>query len=211
MYKIVFYITLFSGLFPLLFLFIRKKAFDKEHPAIPLLWLTAIGSLYEFIGSVLLKINTMYWFQLYPFLSFLTLYYFFFKLLKNNYKNLFRVLFILFIAVYLVSFYFFCEESRFITTALNRIPITVFVFTFSGLWFKNLFQKMEEPNLIQSDIFYFITGLIIYYSGTLFLFVASNFIYNSNLYFFDFWIVNIIASFILRILLTTGVWKMKRS
>ncbi len=210
MYKVAFYITLFAGFLPLLFLFVKKEAFNKKHPAIPFLWLTAIGTLYEFLGSVLLKINTIYWFQLYPFLSFIALYYFFFKLLKHNHKNLFRVLFILFIAVYLVSFYFFSEENRFITTALNRIPITFFVFTFSGLWFKNLFQKMEEPNLIQSDIFYFITGLIIYYSGTLFLFVASNFIYNSNLYFFDFWIVNIIASFILRILLTIGVWKMKR-
>ncbi len=210
MYKIVFYITLFSGLLPLLFLFLRKKAFDKEHPAVPLLWLTAIGSLYEFIGSVLLKINTIYWFQLYPFLNFITFYYFFFKLLKPNYKILFRILFILFLAVYLVSFYFFSEENKFITTALNRIPITIFVFTFTALWFKNLFEKMEEQNLWQNDNFYFITGLIIYYSSTLFLFIASNFIYNSNLYFFDFWIVNIIASLILRILLCIGVWKMKQ-
>lgn len=210
MYKIVFYITLFSGLLPLLFLFLRKKAFDKEHPAVPLLWLTAIGSLYEFIGSVLLKINTMYWFQLYPFLSFLTLYYFFFKLLKHNYKSLIRALFFLFIAVYLVSLYFFSDENKLLTTGLNRIPITIFVFTFTALWFKNLFEKMEEQNLWQNNNFYFITGLIIYYSSTLFLFIASNFIYNSNLYFFDFWIVNIIASLILRILLCIGVWKMKQ-
>lgn len=194
----------------MLFLFLRKKAFDKEHPAVPLLWLTAIGSLYEFIGSVLLKINTMYWFQLYPFLSFLTLYYFFFKLLKHNYKSLIRALFFLFIAVYLVSLYFFSDENKLLTTGLNRIPITIFVFTFTALWFKNLFEKMEEQNLWQNNNFYFITGLIIYYSSTLFLFIASNFIYNSNLYFFDFWIVNIIASLILRILLCIGVWKMKQ-
>lgn len=211
MYKIVFYITLFSGLLPLLFLFLRKKAFDKEHPAVPLLWLTAIGSLYEFIGSVLLKINTMYWFQLYPFLSFLTLYYFFFKLLKHNYKSLIRALFFLFIAVYLVSLYFFSDENKLLTTGLNRIPIFIFVFTFTGLWFKNLFQKMEEQNLLQNDNFYFITALIIYNASTLFLFIASNLIYNSNLYFLDFWIVNIIASLILRILLCIGVWKMKQN
>ena len=210
MYKIVFYITLFSGLLPLLFLFLRKKAFDKEHPAVPLLWLTAIGSLYELIGSVLLKINTMYWFQLYPFLSFLTLYYLFFKLLKYNYKNLFRVFFYLFIAVYLVSLYFFSDENKLLTTGLNRIPIFIFVFTFTGLWFKNLFQKMEEQYLLQNDNFYFITALIIYNASTLFLFIASNLIYNSNLYFLDFWIVNIIASLILRILLCIGVWKMKQ-
>lgn len=194
----------------MLFLFIRKKAFDKEHPAVPLLWLTAIGSLYEFIGSVLLKINTMYWFQLYPFLSFLTLYYFFFKLLKHNYKSLFRALFFLFIAVYLVSLYFFSDENKLLTTGLNRIPIFIFVFTFTGLWFKNLFQKMEEQYLLQNDNFYFITALIIYNASTLFLFIASNLIYNSNLYFLDFWIVNIIASLILRILLCIGVWKMKQ-
>ncbi|HEX8576205.1 MAG TPA: hypothetical protein VF677_07925, partial [Flavobacterium sp.] len=73
------------------------------------------------------------------------------------------------------------------------------------------FEKMDVHNLWQSDTFYFIAGLIIYYASTIFLFLSSIFIYNSNLYFYDFWLVNIIATLILRVLLSIGVWKMKRS
>lgn len=176
----------------------------------PFLWLTAIASFYEFFGSVVLKINTSYWFQLYPFLSFLSLYYFFFQLLKPDYKYLFRILFILFIGVYGMSFYFWSENDRLVSSAINRSSITIFVFTFASLWFKNLFEKMDVPNLWQNDIFYFIVGLTIYYSSTIFLFLSSIFILNSNLYFYDFWLVNVIATLVLRILLCFGVWKMKQ-
>lgn len=210
MYITLFYIALFIGVLPLFLLFLKKRAFDKNHPIVPFLWLTAVATFYEFIGSVLLQINTSYWFQLYPFLSFLGLYYFFFQLLKPNYKHLFRIIFILFIVVYGISFFFWNNDNRFISSAINRSSITIFVFTFASLWFKNLFEKMDVPNLWQKDIFYFIVGLTIYYSSTIFLFLASIFIYNSNLYFFDFWLVNVIATLVLRILLSIGVWKMKR-
>jgi hypothetical protein len=210
LYIVVFYIALFIGVLPLFFLFVKKRAFDKSHPVVPFLWLTAIASFYEFFGSVLLKINTSYWFQLYPFLSFLLLYYFFFNLLKPDYKYLFRVFFILFIIVYGISFYFWSDNDRFVSSAINRSSITIFVFTFASLWFKNVFEKMDIPNLWQNDMFYFIVGLTFYYSSTIFLFLSSIFILNSNLYFYDFWLVNVIATLVLRILLCLGVWKMKQ-
>lgn len=210
MYIVVFYIALFIGALPLFLLVIKKRVFDKNHPVIPFLWLTAIASFYELFGSVLLKINTSYWFQLYPFLSFLALYHFFFYLLKPDYKNLFRMFFILFIVFYGISLYFWSDNDRFISSAINRSFITIFVFTFALIWFKNVFEKMDIPNLWQNDIFYFIVGLTIYYSSTIFLFLSSIFIYNSNLYFYDFWLVNVIATLVLRILLCLGVWKMKQ-
>lgn len=210
MYIVVFYIALFIGVLPLFLLFVKKRAFDKNHPVVPFLWLTAIASFYEFFCSVLLKINTSYWFQIYPFLSFLSLYYFFFHLLKPDYKHFFRIFFILFIVVYGISFYFWSDNDRFISSAINRSSITIFVFTFASLWFRNLFEKMDVPNLWQKDILYFIVGLTIYYSSTIFLFLSSIFILNSNLYFYDFWLVNVIATLVLRILLCLGVWKMKQ-
>lgn len=176
----------------------------------PFLWLTAVATFYEFFGSVLLKINTSYWFQLYPLLSFLALYYFFVRLLQPNFKILSRFFLLLFALVYALSFYYYSQNNRFISSAINRSSITIFVFVFSWLWFRNLFEKMDIPNLWKKDALYFIVGLTIYYSSTFFLFLSSIFILNSNLYFYDFWLVNVIATLVLRILLCLGVWKMKQ-
>ncbi len=68
---------------------------------------------------------------------------------------------------------------------------------------------MEIPDLMDSSVFYFITGFFMYYSTTLALFLMSSFIFTSELYFYDYWLVNVIATLILRICLIVGVWKMK--
>jgi hypothetical protein len=169
-----------------------------------------LATLYEFIGTVLFKINTTYWSQLYSFLAFLTLYYFFFKLSRPNYKNAYHIFFILFIIIFCISFFFWTDENTFITRAINRIPLTLFVLTFSFLWFKELFKKMEIQNPWQNANFYFVSGFSIYYSSTFFLFLLGNLIFNSNIYFYDYWLINVMATLILRTFLIIGVWKMKQ-
>ncbi|MDP2160377.1 hypothetical protein [Flavobacterium sp.] len=219
MYTVVFYIALFIGLIPLLLLFLKGNAFNWSHLVVPFIWLTAIASAYEFVGTHLLKINTAYWFQLYPLLSFLSLHYFFSRLLKPLYKIAFKISLVLFVIVYGISFFYWSENNKLISSAINRSFITLFVLTFSSVWLKNLFyklknldpfEKIEIPNLWQSEVFYFVAGMAIYYSTTFFLFLSSNFIFDSNMYFYDYWFVNVIATLIFRIFLIIGVWKMKQ-
>ena len=206
------------GVIPLSILFVKKSAFDKNHPIVPFIWLTALASAYEAIFSFLLKINTSYWFQIYALLSFLTLYYFFLKLLNPHYKKILKWSLIIFLIVYVNSFFFWSDIDKFISTAINRVYITAFILFFSVIWFRSLFDKLQNysvfekidvTNLWQSEMFYFISGIFIYYSTTLFLFLSSNFIFSSNLYFYDYWLVNVLATLILRTLLIISVWKMK--
>jgi len=71
---------------------------------------------------------------------------------------------------------------------------------------------MHIPNLWRNSDFYFIAGLTIYYASTFLLFLLSDFIINSKqLYFYDYWLVNVLATLILRIFLMIGVWKMNRN
>jgi len=77
LHKAFLYITLFIGIIPLLILFVKRKAFAFNTPIVPFIWLTALATLYEFIGTGLFQINTAYWFQLYSLLELITLYYFF--------------------------------------------------------------------------------------------------------------------------------------
>ncbi len=204
----LFFIALFIGIIPLLILLLKKRAFDFKKPIISFIWLTAFATLYEFFGSVILKINTSYWWQLYSLLEFITLYYFFFKLFQPKYKTTFWVFLVLLVTKYGFSYIFWNEI--FISTAINKIPLTIFVLTFSFLWFKELFKKMEIQNPWQNANFYFVSGFSVYYSSTFFLFLLGNSIFNSNIYFYDYWLINIMATLILRTFLIIGVWKMKQ-
>lgn len=210
MYQIIFYLALFIGIVPLLVIFYKKRAFDKTHPIVPFIWLTAIATLYEFIGTRILKFNATYWSQLYSLLEFSTLYYFFFRLFLPKYKTTFWLFLILLVATYSFSFFLWTDKSTFIPKAINKTPLTFFVLTFSFLWFKDLFKKMEIQNPWQNADFYFVSGFSVYYSSTFFLFLLGNFIFNSNVYFYDYWLINIMATLILRTSLIIGVWKMEQ-
>lgn len=219
MYQIIFYIALFIGFFPLLVAFLmKKKEVYLKHPIIPLVILVALGTLYEFVGTKLLKINTLYWFQLYPLIEFCALYYFFLNILPEC-KKVLKMFLPFAVILYIVSFIYLNNESRLISLAINRSFLSIFVLFFSLIWLKNLsdklnnispFENVEIPNLWQSDTFYFVSGLAIYYATTFFLFLSSSLIFDSNLYFYDFWLVNVLATLIFRIFLIIGVWKMKQ-
>ncbi len=210
MYQVFFYIALFIGIIPLLILFIKKRAFDFKEPVTPFIWLTAFATLYEFIGTGLLEIKTSYWFQLYSFLEIVTLFYFFFKLFKAKYKTAFGIFLVLLVTTYSFSFFFWNENSGLISNAKNKASITFFVLTFSFLWFKELFKKMDIQNPWQNDNFYFVSAFSVYYSSTFFLFLLGGFISNSNVHLYDYWLINVMATLILRTFLIIGVWKMKQ-
>jgi len=206
---IFFNIALYIGIIPLLILLLKKRIFDFKEPIAPFIWVTAFATFYEFFGSVIFKVNAAYWYQVYSSLEIITLFYFFFKLYALKYKNLLWILIISFIVIYGLSFFFWTDESVFIPNAINKTALTFFVLTFSFLWFRKLFKKMEIPNPLENSNFYFVSGLSIYYSSTFFLFLFAEFIFNSNVYFQDYWLINILATFILRTFLILGVWKMK--
>ncbi|MFA5557261.1 MAG: hypothetical protein WCY06_07540 [Flavobacteriaceae bacterium] len=194
---------------PLAVLFYKKRAFDKQHSAVPLIWLTALASLYEYIGTALLKININYWFQIYSFLELTAVYYFFYRLLGASYTK-YRIAFlILLLSTYVVSFMYWGSSDKFISLAINNSAITVFVVVSVFLWFRHISQKGEVMNLWKYDNFYYVFGIFIYFSVTFCLFLLSKLIFESSGYAYDYWLANILATLGLRILLIIGVWKMK--
>lgn len=209
MYYIFLYIALFAGILPLLVLFSKKRAIAFKESITPFIWLTFIATLYELVGSIILKINIDYWYQVYSLLEFLTVFYFYFKLFQPRFKTIFYFFIFFWTVIYGISFYCWVEYSSFIALAINTIPLTFFVLFFSLRWVRDLFKSDEIQNLWQNPTFYFVAAFYIYYLVTMPLFLMSSFIFDSNLYFYDFAIVNIMATLILRILLTIGVWKMK--
>lgn len=205
----IFYITLFIGVIPFLVLVYKKKASFFKRPAVPFIWLTAFASCYEYIGTILLKIDTTYWFSIYDFLEFICLYFFFYKILPQKYRSALYIFLGFFGLMYILSL--FNLHELFKSVAINAIPTFLLVATCSTLWFKNLFEKTPLDNVWQYSGFYFIFGFIIYYSSTFLLFLLSDFIFNSNLYFYDYWFINILAGLMLRFFLIIGAWNMNRN
>ncbi|MFA7445555.1 MAG: hypothetical protein WCY89_06370 [Flavobacteriaceae bacterium] len=210
MYQIIFYTTLFIGIAPLVVLFTKKRAFDKTHPIVPFIWLTAIATLYEFTGTGLLKINTNYWFQFYSLFEFLTLFYFFYRLSEYIYTLIYRTLMLLFVASYLISLFVWSDTDKLISMTINKIFMSCFIFIAVYLWFKSLFKNVEILNLWKHDNFYFVSAFFIYYFATFLLFLFGNVVFDISIYVTDYWLVNVIATLILRILLITGIWNMKK-
>ena len=75
-------------------------------------------------------------------------------------------------------------------------------------WVRDLFKNEEVQNLWQNPTFYFMSAFYIYYLVTMPLFLMGSIIFTTNLYFYDYAIINVIATLILRTLLIIGVWKM---
>lgn len=209
--KVLFFLTLFSGIIPFAIFLSKKKILDFKEPIMPFIWLTALASLYEFFGTTLLRFNTSYWFQIYSLLEYITLYYFFFRLFRPSYKILFKIFLATGLLVYLISFFFWTSESALVSLGINIGPITLFVLTFSFLWFKDLFLRIDKKDPLKNPVFYFITGLSVYFSSVFFLFLLSHFIFTQGLGLNAYWQINIAALLLLRISLIIGVWKMYRN
>lgn len=196
-----------------------RKNLDMAAPAMPFVWLTTIASLYEFIVSYVFEYNASIWFQLYSFTVFIALLYFFQRAIEFKTYHLSIGIMIGFIITYTASFFFWNKNDFLISTAINNTYLTIVVIILSIIWLKNKFEKLESYNsfsksdafnLWDNEEFYLIVGLFVYYCTTIFLYLSSNIIFNSELYFFDYWLVNIIATLFLRLSLTLSTWKMRK-
>lgn len=202
-------ITLYSGIIPLIILLLKKIAFNFKEPIVPFIWVTAIASVYEILNLGFFEINLSYWFQIYPFLEILGLYFFFFNLFKGKYKLIINMLFIVLLILYCFSFTLWeNNETSLQSHSVNKSSITLCVIIGCFIWFRNLVKNMEVENLWKSPDFYFISAILIYYSSTVLLFSLGSFIY-TGVELYEYWWINILATLILRLLLTIGTWKIK--
>lgn len=200
--------TVLYGILPLALYYLTKvNRFDLKE-IFPFLIVVFIASIYEFVGTYLLKIYYEKWYLTYKILAFLSINYFFYKLLKHRFKLVFLTFSICFILLLVFTITILNNVSHLEKSAYFNTLQTFIIITFSILWFVQKFDEMEEENLLQNPNFYFVSGLIICYCGTLFLFLMSNHIYTTNKSVFPYyWLLNLILNFVLRTLLIVGVWK----
>jgi hypothetical protein len=209
MREILLYITFFSGVLPILFYIFsiyQNGTNQTLKPAVPFLCLTVIGSLYEPIVTIVLERDSMQWFRIYNIAEFVCLYYFFWKLLYKKYRAVRSGFVLLF-----MTGSFLAVGANMGQLQLESIYapfIFIFVLTFSTLWFRDTSHTEQENVKFEISTVLFICGFLLYYSGTLFFYLLSEVVLlkSKSMSYQDYWVVNIIATLILKIILTAGVW-----
>lgn len=195
------------GLVPfLLLLFIG--GLRKNKSIFPFILLAFLASFYEFVGTIIFKINVEHWFLIYGVLAFFCIHYFLYKSGRGDFMYFFIALAVLFVLFVVVLLYNRATFSFIEISAFFNVYQTSIVLLFSIVWFRRIFKEFGNENLLDSATFYFISGLLIYYCGSVVLFLLANDLYATDKNSFQYyWLVNIILTFVLRTLLIVGIWK----
>lgn len=202
-------LSIFLGFLPLSFYFIVRNKLNRDISLIlPYLVLAFFSSFYELIFTICLKINASVWFKIYTSLEFFVLIHYFYKLLQGRYKQLYYF----FSLLYLTCFGFIVFQGK-IGNFMDgdsylQVIESVFVITVVLLWMKYAFINLQEDSLLKFPHFYFISGLLFYFSGTLFLYLLGNLILQEGAEdFANFWLLNLFFNIFLKILILIGIWK----
>lgn len=200
--------TILYGVLPLMLYATTNVNKHLLKEILPFLIVVFIASVYEYVGSNLLNISYEKWYLIYKLIAFVGIHYFYYYLLKKKCKFILVLFIIFFIALSIILFTVFNDLHHLEKNAYFNTLQTFVIITCSILWFVQKFDEMEEENLFQNPNFYFVSGLVLYYCGTVFLFLMSNHIYTTNKSVFPYyWLLNLILNFVLRTLLIVGVWK----
>lgn len=196
------------GIIPSIFVLLKQNKIKGINSFYPMIFLISFGSIYEYVFTFKFQIDSIYWFRFYDLISFLFISYYFKSILeKGNYKYIY-ITNIIYIIFYFFLFIFWNTKSSLHTSSYLSALQTVFILIFSILWFIDSFKKLEHDSLLKKPHFYFVSGLVLYYSGTIFLFLMSSVIFEKEKAFIlEYWMLNIFFNFIFRVLLSVGIWK----
>lgn len=196
------------GLVPFpLYLILRKRLPIEINYFLPFILLTFIASVYEFVFTYLLRWDSSKWFLIYEVLHFFSVFYFFSRLLRNQYLYLKITMLVLFFILLAVLLNINVGSHLDINSYLG-IYLILFVFIFSIIWFQNLFKELKTESLTEIPSFYFISGLLLYECGSIVLFLSATAIYAADKTNFQYyWMLIIILNIVLRTLMIIGIWK----
>ena len=209
LYYLTIIVILFSIILLPFFQFSKRKSSVLNSNYLILLFL--IGGIYELIFTMLLGYNSQIWFKIYSYLEFLTLLLFFRKLIDIT-QSVFYFIIILYSIIYaFLAVMFFNKININLFELFIPIANCLLVFTGSTKWTIQQFEKLETSSLLHFPVFYILSGMILYYSGTFFIFgLETIFRYTKSPTLLYFWYINLLLLFIYRLSFYIAIWKAKK-
>lgn len=123
-------------------------------------------------------------------------------------KNINIVILLFFVFKILdISFFTSIQESDTLAMTLE----SVVMITFGILYFDQVLREMVIPNLEKHPVFWINSGILIYFSGSLFLFLFSDFIFSfsGQISYWSFWSIHSLLTIIKYTLFSIGLWLQK--
>lgn len=205
----IFNIAIFQSLLPLLyFWYIRKNIIQEVRPILPFITLCFIAGIYEFVFTAQLNINLIPWYFIYDILSFFTILYFFYNLLDKKNKGFYFISALLYFVLFYIAVKNHNSDNYLSQVSYLVLFTTFFIVVSSLVWFKKVSTQTIVIPLMQSPNFYFVFGFLSYYTGTIVLFLLSNYIHQEDISnFVNYWIINVFFNVLHKSLLIIGLRK----
>ena len=210
MFELIVYSLLSLSFGLLLYFYLNKQLLDNLN-IYYLVLLFGLGALSELSFSIILNFDSQYWFKIYSFLEFLTLLLFFRKLIGIT-QSVFYFIIILYSIIYaFLAVMFFNKININLFELFIPIANCLIVFTGSTKWTIQQFKKLETSSLLHFPVFYILSGMILYYSGTFFIFgLETIFRYTKSPVLLYFLYINLLLLFIYRLSFYIAIWKAKK-
>lgn len=210
MFELIVYFLLSLSFGLLLYFYLNKQLLYNLN-IYYLVLLFGLGALSELSFSIILNFDSQYWFKIYSYLEFLTLLLFFRKLIGIT-QSVFYFIIILYSIIYaFLAVMFFNKININLFELFIPIANCLLVFTGSTKWTIQQFEKLETSSLLHFPVFYILSGMILYYSGTFFIFgLETIFRYTKSTVLLYFWYINLLLLFIYRLSFYIAIWKAKK-
>jgi hypothetical protein len=186
--------------------FMRRKKLNSSFLRLSyfLIW----NLLIEFFAILFieLEINNLPLLHLYTLGEFLLFSYFYASLMGNSkrirkiaqYFIVFGVLFIVFNTLFLEGIYEF--------NTISKTFVQLTLITYAVLYFYHLITNASSSQPVSKSIRLVNSAIIIYYSGSLFIFMFSHFSIGKEELFILFWIFNAFLQLVFQLLLFFAIW-----
>ncbi|MBC7865708.1 MAG: hypothetical protein IAF38_22225 [Bacteroidia bacterium] len=131
---------------------------------------------------------------------------YYFKSEKKGVKIALIIVSILFLILAFVDSFFFELLSS--VDSISSATESLVLMLYSLFFFYSLLKKLEYKNLFDNPMFWFNSGVLIYFSGNFFLFIFSNYMLGfSDVYFDRMWHIHDILNVAMNILFGLALWK----
>ena len=214
-HRFISYVADFSVLIPVVFaLLVLKKStiahLEKANKLI--LGFVLLTLLRNVLTTILAQIGVfnIYIYNWYNLISFVLVAILYYLTFQNRYfKGL--ALLLLFVSIFIA-----CLDLPSLVD-VKTVSFNNFSYHASGsftillilIYYFELLKYLTEPKLGSSPLFWFSSGALFYYSGTIFSYIFINNTFNNLASRDQYWVVDALLSVVLNIFLTFSVWYMK--
>lgn len=128
---------------------------------------------------------------------------------KEHIKKSINIIILLFFAFKILDIIFFTSIRESDTLAMTLESVVMI--TFGILYFDQVLKEMVIPNLEKYPVFWINSGILIYFSGSLFLFLFSDFIFSfsNQISYWSFWPIHSLLTITKYTLFSIGLWLQK--